>query len=84
MPDFDINPAALSRPSISLSTPILSNKSITVSAPSVTKTPKSSQLIPARIDLEPIYIKLKTHIDADQWPVYKEAVRQFLIGSSYP
>jgi hypothetical protein len=82
MPDFDINPAALSRPSISLSTPILSNKSITVSAPSSQKAPKTSQLIPTRIDLEPIYTKLKSHIDPEQWPVYKEATTQLFIGQS--
>lgn len=81
MPDSGINPSeTLSRPSVSLSTPILSNKSITVSAPSLQKAPKTSQLIPARIDLEPIYTKLKAHIDPEQWPIYKEATTQFLIG----
>ncbi|KAK1756883.1 transcriptional coactivator HFI1/ADA1 [Echria macrotheca] len=75
----DINPAALSRPSISLSTPILSSKSINVSVPSLQK-PKTSQLIPARIDLEPIYSALKSSIGPEGWTVYKEAVTQFLIG----
>jgi len=78
----DINPAALSRPSISLSTPILANKSINVSVPSLQKTPKTSQLIPTRIDLEPIYTALKASIGAEGWAVYKEAVTQFLIGAS--
>ncbi|OIW28517.1 hypothetical protein CONLIGDRAFT_380970 [Coniochaeta ligniaria NRRL 30616] len=78
MADFDINPAALSsRPSISVSTPVLSTKSITVS--SLTK-PKTSQLIPSRIDLEPIYTKLKSCIDPEQWSAYKEATTQFLVG----
>lgn len=79
MADFDINPAALSsRPSISVSTPVLSTKSITVS--SITK-PKTSQLIPSRIDLEPIYTKLKSCLDPEQWPIYKEATTQFLVGT---
>ncbi|GAB1315129.1 hypothetical protein MFIFM68171_05339 [Madurella fahalii] len=76
----DINPAALSRPSISLSTPILSNKSINVSVPSIHKAPKTSQLIPARVDLEPIYTKLKASIGAEQWSTYKESITNFLIG----
>ncbi|KAH8911035.1 hypothetical protein BR93DRAFT_907884 [Coniochaeta sp. PMI_546] len=78
MADFDINPAALSsRPSISVSTPVLSTKSITVSS---LQKPKTSQLIPSRIDLEPIYTKLKSYIDPEQWPAYKEATTQFLVG----
>src|SRR4051812_26852923 len=78
----DINPAALSsRPSVSLTTPILSTKSINVSVPSLQK-PKTSQLIPARIDLEPIYTTLKSSIGAEGWAIYKEATTQFLIGSS--
>ncbi|KAK0720689.1 transcriptional regulator of RNA polII, SAGA, subunit-domain-containing protein [Lasiosphaeris hirsuta] len=76
----DINPAALSRPSANLSTPILSNKSINVSVPSLQKAPKTSQLIPARIDLEPIYAALKSSIGAEGWTIYKEATTQFLIG----
>lgn len=80
----DINPAALSRPSISLSTPILSNKSINVSVPSIHKAPKTSQLIPARVDLEPIYTKLKSSIGAEQWPTYKESITNFLIGTCTP
>lgn len=76
----DINPAALSRPSINLSTPVLSKQSINVSVPSLHKTPKTSQLIPARIDLEPIYTALKASIGAEQWPTYKESITNFLIG----
>ncbi|AEO57038.1 hypothetical protein MYCTH_2302759 [Thermothelomyces thermophilus ATCC 42464] len=76
----DINPAALSRPSINLSTPVLSKQSINVSVPSIHKAPKTSQLIPARIDLEPIYTALKASIGAEQWPTYKETITNFLIG----
>ncbi|KAL2157663.1 hypothetical protein VTH06DRAFT_5146 [Thermothelomyces fergusii] len=76
----DINPAALSRPSVGLSTPVLSKQSINVSAPTIHKAPKTSQLIPARIDLEPIYTALKASIGAEQWPTYKETITSFLIG----
>ncbi|KAL2118615.1 hypothetical protein VTJ04DRAFT_8275 [Mycothermus thermophilus] len=76
----DINPAALSRPSISLSTPVLSKQSINVSVSTAPKPPKTSQLIPPRIDLEPIYTGLKASIGSEKWPVYKEAVTNFLIG----
>jgi transcriptional coactivator HFI1/ADA1 len=81
MPDID--PAALSRPSISLSTPILSNKSITVSAPSSQKVSKTSQIIPARIEPEPTYTALKQAIGGEQWLVYKESLTEFLLGQ-YP
>ena len=82
MADFDINPAALSsRPSISVSTPVLSNKSITVSS---LQKPKTSQLIPSRIDLEPIYTKLKACIAPEHWTTYKEATTQFLVGTILP
>ena len=80
----DINPAALSRPSISLSTPVLSKQSINVSVPSIHKAPKTSQLIPARIDLEPIYTALKASIGAEQWSTYKESITNFLIGTTPP
>lgn len=84
MPDLsgDINPATLSqRPSVTLTTPILSNKSITVSVPSLGKFSKT-QPIPTRIDLEPIYTALKSAIGSEQWPIYKEATTQFFIGMS--
>ncbi|KAI2625726.1 transcriptional regulator of RNA polII, SAGA, subunit-domain-containing protein [Hypoxylon sp. NC1633] len=76
MPDID--PAALSRPSVSLSTPTL--KSITVSAPTTQKVTKTSQIIPARIDLEPLYTAIKSAIGNEQWNVYKEATTQFILG----
>lgn len=78
----DIDPAALSRPSISVATPILTSKSINVSTPSLLqhKAPKTSQIIPARIDLEPIYTQLKSTIGPEQWTVYKETITNFLIG----
>lgn len=79
MPDID--PAALSRPSVSLSTPIL--KSITVSAPSSQKVTKTSQIIPARIDLEPLYTALKSAIGSEQWTLYKESTTQFILGQLY-
>lgn len=78
MPDID--PAALSRPSISLSTPTLASKTITVSAPGSQKVIKTSQIIPPRIDLEPLYTGLKAAIPSEQWLVYKESTTQFLIG----
>lgn len=78
----DINPAALSRPSIGLSTPVLSKQSINVSVPTIHKAPKANQLIPARIDLEPIYTALKASIGAEQWPTYKETITNFLIGTT--
>lgn len=78
MPDID--PAALSRPSISLPTPTLASKTITVSAPGSQKVIKTSQIIPPRIDLEPLYTALKAAIPADQWLAYKEAISEFLLG----
>ncbi|KAF9882046.1 transcriptional co-activator [Colletotrichum karsti] len=78
MPDID--PAALSsRPSVNLSTPTLSTKSITVQPPGSLKT-KASQIIPARIDLEPLYAALKQAIGLEAWVVYKESTTEFLIG----
>ncbi|OAA62540.1 transcriptional co-activator [Niveomyces insectorum RCEF 264] len=74
----DINPADLSRPSVSLSTPVLANKSITVSA--ALKPVKTSQIIPPRIELEQAYTALKAAIGSEQWKVYKEATTQFFIG----
>ncbi|KAJ8116699.1 hypothetical protein ONZ43_g4384 [Nemania bipapillata] len=77
MPDID--PAALSsRPSISLSTPVL--KTITVSTPATQKITKTSQIIPARIDLEPLYTTLKAAIGIEQWNIYKESTTQFILG----
>jgi transcriptional coactivator HFI1/ADA1 len=80
MPDID--PAALSRPSVSLSTPILSTKSLSISAPGSQKTVKTSQFIPARIDLEPLYSALKSTIGPEQWLVYKESTTEFLLGTA--
>ncbi|KAI0434347.1 transcriptional regulator of RNA polII, SAGA, subunit-domain-containing protein [Xylaria sp. FL1042] len=77
MPDID--PAALSsRPSVSLSTPVL--KTITVSTPATQKITKTSQIIPARIDLEPLYTSLKAAIGIEQWNSYKDATTQFVLG----
>ncbi|KAI0472723.1 transcriptional regulator of RNA polII, SAGA, subunit-domain-containing protein [Xylariaceae sp. FL0804] len=76
MPDID--PAALSRQAVSISTPTL--KSITVSAPSAQKIAKISQIIPARIDLEPLYASLKSAIGNEQWNTYKDSTTQFILG----
>lgn len=79
MPDID--PAALSRPSISSSTPILPPKAITVAAPSSQKVSKSSH-VPPRIDLEPLYTALKAAI-GENWGIYKEAVSLFVMGEYF-
>ncbi|KAI0479582.1 transcriptional regulator of RNA polII, SAGA, subunit-domain-containing protein [Xylaria cf. heliscus] len=77
MPDID--PAALSsRPSVGLSTPVL--KQITVSTPATQKITKTSQIIPARIDLEPLYTGLKAAIGLEQWNTYKDSTTQFVLG----
>ncbi|EXA45314.1 transcriptional coactivator HFI1/ADA1 [Fusarium oxysporum f. sp. raphani 54005] len=78
MPDID--PAALSRPSVSLSTPILSNKTLAGTISGAPKIAKSSQIIPARIDLEPLYTALKAAIGNEKWAIYKESTTEFLIG----
>lgn len=76
MPDID--PAALSRPAGGLSTPVL--KSITVTQPIPQKVTKTSQIIPARIDLEPLYTALKTSVAIEQWNIYKDATSRFMLG----
>jgi transcriptional coactivator HFI1/ADA1 len=76
MPDID--PAALSRPSIISTTPILPPKSILSTAPSVPKISKA-QHIPARIDLEPLYTALKIAI-GEHWGTYKESISLFVMG----
>jgi transcriptional coactivator HFI1/ADA1 len=78
MPALDqIDPAALSRPSIS-STPILPPKSLISSAPSAQKISKSSH-VPPRIDLEPLYTALKAAI-GEHWGIYKETIGLFVLG----
>lgn len=74
MPDID--PAALSRPSIS-STPILPPKTLNSASQSAQKA--VSKLIPPRIDLEPLYTALKAAI-GEHWATYKEAVGLFVLG----
>ncbi|UNI15726.1 hypothetical protein JDV02_002232 [Purpureocillium takamizusanense] len=78
MPDID--PAALSRPAVTLSTPVLSTKTLSINATGSAKITKTSQIIPARIDLEPLYTALKSAISSDQWLIYKEATAEFLTG----
>lgn len=79
MPDID--PAALSRPTINVSTPLLATKSLSSFGTNAQKAAKSSQ-IPARIDLEPLYGELKTAVGLERWQVYKEATAEFFIGTS--
>lgn len=79
MPDID--PAALSRPPVTLATPTLSTKTLAGTGASAQKAPKASQIIPARIDLEPLYSALKLAIGSEQWVIYKESTTQFLIGA---
>lgn len=80
MPDID--PAALSRPAVALSTPVLSTKPLSINATGSAKITKTSQIIPARIDLEPLYTSLKSAISSEQWLTYKEAIAEFLTGMS--
>lgn len=79
MPDIDINPAALSRPSVNMATPTLASKTLAASATGQKPT-KTSQIIPLRIDLEPLYTTLKASITPEQWIVYKETLAEFLSG----
>lgn len=79
MPDID--PAALSRPAVTLSTPVLATKSLSINATGAAKITKTSQIIPARIDLEPLYGALKAAISSEQWLVYKESIAEFLTGT---
>ncbi|RCI13367.1 hypothetical protein L249_1017 [Ophiocordyceps polyrhachis-furcata BCC 54312] len=77
MPDID--PAALSRPVVTLSTPVLANKTLSINSAGSIKISKS-QIIPSRIDLEPAYAPLKAAIGGEQWLLYKEAMAEFLTG----
>lgn len=80
MPDID--PAALSRPSVTVETPTLANKSINVNGLGVQKPSKASS-IPSRIDLEPYYAAVKTFIPSDKWALYKETVANLAFGMYY-
>lgn len=77
MPDID--PAALSRPSMTVETPTLSNKSININGLGLQKPIKASS-IPSRIDLEPYYAAVKAFIPADKWALYKETVANLAFG----
>lgn len=81
MPDID--PAALSRPSISVGTPTLPTKSISVNASGLPKH-KTSQIIPPRIDLQPFYAAVKAFIPADKWTLYKQAISGLAYGMYAP
>lgn len=80
MPDID--PAALSRPA-NLSTPVITTKTLNLSGAGTVKISKS-QVIPQRIDLEPLYTALKAAISPEHWLPYKEAATEFLIGIYFP
>ncbi|KAA8569354.1 hypothetical protein EYC84_001004 [Monilinia fructicola] len=77
MPDID--PAALSRPSLTNKspTPVLPTKSLTATTP-VQKSAKFNH-VPPRIDLEPLYTAVKSAI-GENWGVYKESIGLFLMG----
>ena len=81
MPDID--PAALSRrPSITITTAILSSKALNGASSSVQKPPtKLGPVMLQRFEVEPTYTQLKALISKDQWLAYKEAVSRFLQGS---
>jgi transcriptional coactivator HFI1/ADA1 len=76
MPDID--PAALSRPSIISTTPILPPKTISASSQIIPKVSKSNH-VPARVDLEPLYTALKLAI-GEHWATYKESISLFVMG----
>jgi len=78
MPDID--PAALNRPSITSSTPILPPKTLSIVPPPAPKVSKSNH-VPPRIDLEPLYTALKSAI-GEYWGIYKDAVTLFVMGLS--
>ncbi len=82
MPDID--PAALSR-SDSIAqisgTPVITSKSIATSAPASQKPAKTINTA-QRIDLEPLYISLRTVI-GEHWAGYKEAISLFVLGIVY-
>lgn len=79
MPDINIDPASLSRAEVNLGTPTLTAKSISVNASGAQK-PKTSQIVPARIDLEPFYAAVKAVIPSDKWKLYKETVSNLAYG----
>lgn len=74
MPDID--PSSLSRPAAGQSTtPIAYQHAGSL------KGTKTSQIIPARIDLEPLYTALKAAIGSEKWTTYKTAVAEFVLGA---
>ncbi|TGO08313.1 hypothetical protein BTUL_0215g00160 [Botrytis tulipae] len=77
MPDID--PAALSRSSVTNKspTPVLPNKSLTATTP-VQKSAKFNH-VPPRIDLEPLYTAVKSAI-GENFGIYKDSIGLFLMG----
>ena len=80
MPGLQVDPGALSRPSISSTTPILPPKASN-GATSAQKVVKPVVALPPRIDLEPLYIGLKAAI-GDNWASYKESLALFIMGTT--
>lgn len=77
MPDID--PAALSRPAVSLSTPTMAAKTLAMGA-SGGALKKASQIIPPRIDLEPYYAAVRAFVPNDKWALYKETLCNLAYG----
>lgn len=79
MPDID--PAALSRPSVASATPILPPKSLSIVPPPAAAAPKVSKSnhVPPRIDMEPLYKALKAAV-GEHWGSYQEAISLFVMG----
>ena len=78
IPNSNIDPSALNQSNVSIGTPTLATKSISnVSGP---QKPKTSQIIPPRIDLEPFYAAVKTFIPPEKWTLYKESVSNLAYG----
>lgn len=79
MPDID--PAALSQPSVISTSAILPPKPVTAPSLSSQKITKSSH-VPPRIDLEPLYTALKQAI-GENWGTYKESISLFVMGQYF-
>ena len=75
----NIDPSTLNPSNVSLGTPTLTTKSISANASGPQK-PKTSQIIPPRIDLEPFYAAVKKFIPPDKWTLYKESLSNLAYG----
>ncbi|KAL9112564.1 MAG: hypothetical protein Q9227_003135 [Pyrenula ochraceoflavens] len=77
---MQIDPAALSRPSEPISTPLASTKSLSASVPGPSKTAKA---VPFRIDEEPVYTELKSALGSLNWSSYHDALTRFTRGTMH-